>query len=495
MTLRLFAAGFVSAAIVLTAPFMGQLRAAIRSAFHGQFVVIVGGFVALSLALAVLVAVRRIRERRALRHNEPIVILGLHFPWRVRTDAAVATPEDYDSRIPRGVMNIRQSLTLVTALLCLSSATGAQTAGKFDAVVEAMQRFVDRGEISGVVTLLATKDKVLHVAAVGSSDLATRRKMRTDDIFWIASMSKPITAVCLGILADAGKLGFDDPVEKYLPEFAAVTVTEESQRVKPARAITLRDVLTHTSGLAELERRDPHLTLEETSKRVVQTSLRFQPGTRWSYSTAGIDVMGRVVEVVSGMRFDQFLQKHVLDPLAMKDTSFWISPQKKSRWARSYRWVPEEKHLQETTISYLYGTEVTDHARPPLGGAGLFSTAGDVARFYQMLLNKGELHGHRILKPATVIEMTKKQTGDLRARPGMPWGLGVSVIDDPSAMEANAPLSPGSFGHGGAYSTQSWADPARNMVWIIMFQRTGKGNPDNSDVRIAFQAAAINQLF
>jgi CubicO group peptidase (beta-lactamase class C family) len=196
-----------------------------------------------------------------------------------------------------------------------------------------------------------------------------------------------------------------------------------------------------------------------------------------------------VVEVVSAMTFDRFLQKRLFDPLEMKDTSFWVRAGAKDRRARSYQWVAAESTLRETTISYLYGTEVGDNGRAPLGGAGLFSTATDVARFYQMMLNKGELNGRRILKPATAAEMIRKQTGDLAARPGMPWGLGFSVVENPSAMDANKVLPPGSFGHGGAYGTQSWADPAKGLIWVVMFQRNGKGNPDNSDVRIAFQDA------
>ena len=133
---------------------------------------------------------------------------------------------------------------------------------------------------------------------------------------------------------------------------------------------------------------------------------------------------------------------------------------------------------------------MTDRERPPLGGAGLFSTAEDVARFYQMMINHGALNGKRILKPETVAEMTRKQTGELTARPGMPWGLGFCVVEDPTKMAANSVLSPNSFGHGGAFSTQSWADPAKDRIWIVMFERDGKGNPDNSDVRIAFQDAA-----
>jgi CubicO group peptidase (beta-lactamase class C family) len=252
-------------------------------------------------------------------------------------------------------------------------------------------------------------------------------------------------------------------------------VDQNGQTAKPSRPVTLRDVMTHTSGLGELNNREPHLTLAETSQRLSQQPLRFQPGSRWAYSTAGMDVLGRVVEVASGMRFDEFLQKRVFDPLGMKDTSFWIAPERESRWAHSYRWNPQAAKLEETTISYLYKTAVTDRERPPLGGAGLFSTAEDIARFYRMLLNKGALNGKRILKPETVVEMTRKQTGDLTARPGMPWGLGFCVVEDPAKMSANSVLSPNSFGHGGAFSTQSWADPVKDLSGLSCLSATGKG--------------------
>ena len=194
------------------------------------------------------------------------------------------------------------------------------------------------------------------------------------------------------------------------------------------------------------------------------------------------------------MPFDRFVQQRVLDPLGMKDTSFWIAPDREPRWAHSYRWLAQENKLRDTTIPYMYGTAVTDRQRPPLGGAGLFSTAQDMARFYQMLLNKGTFGGKRLLKAETVAAMTRNQTGKLETRPGMPWGLGFAIVENPAAMEANKILSPGSFGHGGAFSTQSWADPAKNLIWILMFQRTGKGNPDDSDVRIAFHEAARKAL-
>ena len=392
---------------------------------------------------------------------------------------------DFDRVI--GIL-MRPFSTFLIVLCC------AQGADRFAAIGPRMQEFVDEGEAAGIVTLIADPDKVLHLAAVGKTDVAKDRKMRTDDIFWIASMSKPITVAAVAILADDGKLRFDDPVAKYVPEFAGVVVSAGGQTATPNRPVTLRDLATHTSGMGDMMTREPHWTLAETAQNLAKQPLRFQPETRWAYSTAGLDTLGRVAEVASGMAFDRFLQERVFDPLGMKDTSFWVPLEKQARWAHPYKWNAQASKLEETTIPYLYKTEATDRARPPLGGAGLFSTAEDVARFYQMMLHRGEWNGKRILKNDTVAEMTRKQTGDLTARPGMPWGLGFCVVEDPSKMVANSVLSAGSFGHGGAFSTQSWADPVKNLIWIVMFQRDGKGNPDNSDVRIAFEEAAEKRL-
>jgi CubicO group peptidase (beta-lactamase class C family) len=374
----------------------------------------------------------------------------------------------------------RRVAALSALLLAVSAPSALPAKDRFAAIAPQMQQFVDKGEAAGIVSLIATKDRILHLNAVGKTDLAKPRKMRTNDIFWIASMTKPVAAVCIAILADEGKLTFDEQLARHLPEFSG----------SQAPPITLRHVMTHTSGLGDMTARDPHLSLAETSSKLAQQPVRFAPGTKWAYSTAGIDLLGRVVEVVSGMPFDRFLQQRVLDPLGMKDTSFWIAPKDEERWARPYRWNPQAGKLEETRIPYMYNTAVTDRERPPLGGAGLFSTAEDIAKFYQMMLNNGTWKGHRILKPETVKEMTRKQTGDLTARPGMPWGLGFAIVEDPSRMPANSVLTPNSFGHGGAFSTQSWADPAKNLIWVLMFQRDNKGNADNSDVRIAFQQAS-----
>lgn len=404
--------------------------------------------------------------------------------------------------------------SVVALVLCvlsmLAGRAAAQPADRFAGITPKMQEFVDRGEISGIVTLVADREKVLHLAAVGKSDLATGRKMETSDIFWIASMSKPITATCIGILKDDGKLSFDDPVSKYLPEFsnmtiraggrggrrggAATTPVAAAPTSAPSRPITLRDVMTHTSGLGEMTSREGHLTLAQTSELLGKQPLGFEPGSRWNYSTAGIDILGRVVEVVSGMPFDRFLQTRVLDPLEMKDTSFWVPADQQSRYARSYVLNATTSKLEETTISYLYNTPVTDKQRPPLGGAGLFSTAEDIARFYQMTLNKGSWKGKQIIKPQTLAEMTRNQIGTLTARPGMPWGYGFCVIEDPSKMEANTTVSPGTFGHGGAFGTSSWADPTTGIVYVQMLQRNNMGNPDNSPMHQAFNKAVAEAL-
>jgi len=382
--------------------------------------------------------------------------------------------------------------TLAALALLNNLAARAQTppaAPDFSAIAPKMQSFVDQNQIAGIVTLVATKDKILYENAVGTSDLT--RKMQTDDIFWIASMSKPVTAVCAAMLVDDGKLKWDDPVEKYIPEFKGL---QRAGGATPSRPITLRDLLTHTSGLGEYATTQPHWTLEQYARQIASQPARFQPGTKWQYSTAGLDCVGRVVEVASGMPFDQFMQKRLLDPLGMKDTSFWLTPETEKRYAHTYILDAKTNKLTETPIAYLYGTLPTDKQRPPLGGAGLFSTAQDMAHFYQMALGGGTYNGKQILKPETLAEMTKNQIGTLMARPGMPWGCGFCVITDPAAFDANKPVSANTFGHGGAFGTSSWADPARNIIYIQMLERDKFGNPDNSAMHIAFNQLATQAL-
>jgi len=390
------------------------------------------------------------------------------------------------------------TVLLACPALFAASVPPAASAQDFSTIAPKMQSFVDQGQVAGVVTLVATKDKILHLAAVGKSDLQTGRAMRTDDLFWIASMSKPMTAVAVALLVDDGKLSFDDPVGKYIPDFNDLWVTAQTDanqrsQVRPTRPVTLRDLLTHTSGLGEYRVTGPSWTLAEMTRALAREPLRFQPGAKWAYSTAGLDTAGRVVEIVSGLPYNQFLQKRLFDPLGMKNTSFWIEQKNVARYADTYR-LDQTNKLVHAPIPYLYDTVPTDHQRPPLGGAGLFSTAEDVAKFYQMALNGGVVNGKQILKTETLNEMLHKQTGDLKARPGMPWGLGFCIVEDPTQLEANNALTPGSFGHGGAFGTSSWADPKRGVIYVMMLELAGQRNPDNSPMHIEFQKAAAAAL-
>jgi CubicO group peptidase (beta-lactamase class C family) len=349
-----------------------------------------------------------------------------------------------------------------------------------------MQGLVDRHVIAGAVTLVAQHGKTTHLAAVGKSDIAAGRAMRTDDIFWIASMTKPMTAVCVMMLAEEGKLGIGDPVSKFIPEFAGLRL----HGAQPPRPVTIRDLLTHTSGIgdAEIARKAP---LSARAAAYARAPMKFAPGSRWEYCNGNFNTLGRVIEVVSGRPFATFLQSRLLGPLGMKDTTFWPSWRQIARVAKPYR--QGGGGLAETTVFAVAG-DMTDHSRPALPAGGLFSTASDVARFYGMILGGGSLGARRFLGVETVRQMTTVQTGGIRAGfvEGMSCGLGFQVVREPRG--ATAALSRGSFGHGGTYGTQSWADPRRAAVFVLMIQRAGLANADASEPRRVFQDAAAAAL-
>jgi len=360
-----------------------------------------------------------------------------------------------------------------------------------------MQAFVNDRVISGSVTTIATKDKILSQETVGYADLKTKEAMRADHLFWIASMTKPMAAVCVLQLQEEGKLSIEDPVEKHLPEFKGQWMVDERDGGKlilrrAARVITIRDLLTHTSGLANTGTPRTESTLGELVMSYSKTPLNFEPGSKWSYSNAGINTLGRIVEVVSKIPFADFLQKRVLNPCDMKDTTFWPSKEQATRIAKSYR--PDQKgELQQVEVRFLAGG-ISNRKRTPYPAGGLYSTAGDVTRFYQMMLNGGTFNGKRVLKKETAALMTQTQTGDIKTGfvDGMSWGLGFQVVKVP--MGVTESLSAGTYGHGGAYATQSWADPKRGIIVVMMIQRAGFRNGDNSPVRKGFQEAAKKQL-
>lgn len=357
----------------------------------------------------------------------------------------------------------------------------------------ALQPFVDNRQISGGVGLVSVHG-TWHVAAVGESDLATHRPMREDDLFWIASMTKPMTAVAVLMLQDAGRLSIEDPVEKHLPAFKGQWMlserTNDRRVLVPApRPITIRDLLTHTSGMGEIPVPRPDSSLAEIVTGAAREPLQFPPGSRWSYCNSGINTLGRIVEVVGGQPFAAFLDSRVFGPLGMRDTSFWPTTGQARRLAKSYK-VGGGGALEEVPVYFLNG-ELSDRKRPALGAGGLYSTAPDVARFYEMMLAGGRAGSRRLLSEAAVRQMTTTQTGDIKTGfvEGMSWGLGFQVVKDPQGVTAM--LSRGTYGHGGAYATQSWADPVRGLAMVLMIQRSGLPNGDASEMRRALQEAAV----
>ena len=329
-----------------------------------------------------------------------------------------------------------------------------------------LQPFVEKQELAGAVALVAGRDKVLSVDAVGFADVASRKRMKPDTMFWIASQSKPMTATALMMLVDEGKIALDDPVEKYLPEFRGLMVVAEKDAShmllrKPAHSITIREVLSHVSGLpfksAAEEPTLDGLPLAVAVRSYAMTPLQTEPGTSFQYSNAGINTAARIIEVVSGMKYEEFMQRRLFDPLGMKNTTFWPNKAQARRVAKSYRANKTNAALEEISISQLI-YPLTDRTRRfPMPAGGLFSTARDTAAFCQMLLNGGALHGRRYVSEAALKELTKRQTP---ASVKESYGLGFAA-------------GPDWFGHGGAQATNMEIRPAEGLAIVWMVQHAG----------------------
>jgi CubicO group peptidase (beta-lactamase class C family) len=403
-----------------------------------------------------------------------------------------------DPDLSAGARTMNRRLFLLLAPLCLVPAVApgqpAADPGKLAAIKPAMEKFVASHDIAGAVFLVGRRDGVVYHEAVGHRDLAAQAPMQKDTLFRIASMTKPVTAIGIMILADEGKLSPDDDVAKHLPEFAGQMLAVPGQDVrKPARPVKLRDLLTHTSGLAAYPKelgdvygkRDR--TLAETTKVVAGLPLQFEPGTKWSYSNPGIDTLGRVIEVVSGESYEGFLKKRVFDPLGMTDTVFYPTPAVMKRIALTY-----SKDKDGKLVAGPFGlVGLPENPRHPIPAGGLISSAADLARLYRMMLNKGELDGKRILSEKAVAEMTRTQTGDIKTGfvDGMSFGYGWAVVKEPQGVTGM--LSPGSYGHGGAFGTQGWIDPKQDVFVVLLIQRTGLPNSDASPMRQTLQELAV----
>jgi CubicO group peptidase (beta-lactamase class C family) len=328
-----------------------------------------------------------------------------------------------------------------------------------------LQPYVSNGSLAGAVALVADKQGVRSVEAVGWRDIGARKRMRPDTFFWIASQTKSMTATAFMMLVDEGRVKLDDPVEAFLPEFkgqrVAMNLDDDTILLRRTKApITIRQILSHTSGLpfkSQLEEPVRDLIgLETTVKSYGMTPLNFEPGTRYLYSNAGFNTAGRIIEVLSGLPYETFMRTRLLDPLGMTETVFRPTPRQLRRLAKAYKPDAAGTGLEETGMPQ-YTQPFSDPRRQAVPGGGLFSTAADVAVFCRMILNGGILDGRRYISEAALAEMTRKQTPD-----GAPesYGLGWNVRDD-------------GFGHGGAMSTNMAIDTKMGLAMVFMVQHSG----------------------
>jgi CubicO group peptidase (beta-lactamase class C family) len=373
---------------------------------------------------------------------------------------------------------------MVSRILCLVVIVGgghpaASLAQEPPSFAEVVQPYVDRGQMAGASGVVVTPTSVLTFPTVGYADLESKRPMREDTLFWMASTSKPVHATAVMMLVDDGKLKLDDPVSKYLPDFKprlGVTDADGKQRLRaPEHAITVRMLLNHTSGL---EFSDPAArmppadccSLTELVARFVSLPLLFEPGTKFAYSDAGPDTACRIVEVISGQDFETFIRARLFAPLGMKDTTYFPTREQLARLATVYWFSPKEHRLvlapQQVFLTLPYDDRRIRHAP----GGGLFSTGNDLARFARMFLNNGVLDGHRYLSETSVAAMTRSQLSaevaasipqppgsgpDVPASYGLGWGVGAS----------------GAYFHPGAASTNIRVDPTRGYATIFLPQQ------------------------
>ena len=368
-----------------------------------------------------------------------------------------------------------------------------------------MQALVDEHQVGGIVTLVARDGKLVDLRTFGYQDVESKTPMKTDTMFRIASMTKPVTSVAVMMLYEEGRLALTDPVSRFIPAFREMRVLTpaaagaEPTLVAARRQITIRDLLTHRSGLTYgfldgggvgKAYRDGNVSdgltttpgsLEENINRLAKAPLVSHPGAEWHYSLS-TDVLGRVVEVASGMPLDRFFQERILGPLKMVDTAFDVPDAKWPRLATVYTGDGNGGIRPMKNPEAFGNTLMAPAAYKPgktyfSGGAGLVSTAQDYSRFAQMLANGGTLDGVRLLSPKTVELMTTSHTNDMNLSgsstpvlgAGAEWGLGFRIAEDIGATQTLG--SPGMYGWSGIYGTNFWVDPKEKLVGVLMVQR------------------------
>jgi CubicO group peptidase (beta-lactamase class C family) len=356
---------------------------------------------------------------------------------------------------------------------------------RLDRIHAMVKRHIDAGEISGAVMLVARKGQIAYLDVQGTMDIESRKPMTRDSVFRLASMTKPVIGTAIIMLLEEGKLRLADPISRFIPEFKnqQAAIQQEPGRdgtppkfytVPATRDITIKDLLTHTSGLSSGPmgqsvvtregRRRPEDTLSTYLPRVAKSPLEFQPGARWMYSASdGFDVLARVVEVASNMPLNQFLQQRMFGPLEMTETSHWPTDAQMPRLVTAYTMTGGKMTKNQNSMSMSSKVYFA-------GGGGLVSTVDDYAKFAQMLANGGELNGKRLLSPRTVQLMSSVHIpASLPGRnAGEGFGLSVRVIED--AILGNHRISDGSFGWSGAYGTHFWVDPKEEIIAVMMIQ-------------------------
>jgi CubicO group peptidase (beta-lactamase class C family) len=410
---------------------------------------------------------------------------------------------------------VRKQASLLPFLaLALSSAiaqSNSKTTGVDQEVLAKipprMKSFVAQQTVAGAVTLVAHGSDIVEFDATGMADVEAGHAMQKDTIFQIMSMTKPVTAIAIMMLSEEGKLALRDPVEDYLPEFKDVRVrtvaNPDAERAGvPNHAITIRDLLTHTAGIQDYPgpptipdyAQTMSVPLDEVVRQLAKRPLLFQPGSQWSYSSPGIEILGRIVEVCSGEKYVDFITRHILQPLGMKDSFFFPPADKISRIAMVY--VQKDGKLVRSPASILGGdpAKYRQGAVFPAPGWGLYSTAEDLLHLYRMMLNDGVYEGHRYLSPFSVHVMTEPQTTGIQPvgwMRGSDYGLAWEVVTDPLGELAGHTI--GTYGHGGAFGTQGWIDPNNDLISILLIQRSDGGAESMTNVFLNMAESGVDK--
>ena len=375
---------------------------------------------------------------------------------------------------------------------------------RLERIGDLSQRYIEEKKIAGMVNLVARNGKIVYFDAKGSRGIDDPRPLEKDSLFRIYSMTKPITSVALMMLYEKGAFQMKDPVSKFIPELKNLTVMNSVGDIVPTEKImTMQHLMTHTAGFsygfnpndvidklyieAELVKAT---NLDDFVNRLATLPLRSEPGTKWHYSVA-VDVMGLIVERMSGIAFDVYLQQEIFDPLGMNDTFFSVPNEKRSRFLPNQRWNAEKGEMTtEVELPEWNYKDVTLFS----GGGGLVSTAHDYLRFAEMLRNGGALNGKRLLSPKTIDFMTSNHVAALDENmypgsPGLGFGLGFEIVTNPAALGLLS--SVGEYSWSGAAGTLFWIDPVENIVSITMIQLMASPFPISNELRVLTNQALI----